>query len=287
MRATQHRHPFFCRSPQRRSQQVECRAVLGNETYPSSWQAWRIPMCRLGVPPARTVGDDGLVARPFLPGIFPAPVIRSLGRSVTQNPAILIGDPEMAAVACYIRVSEFGKNQAVQRRDINDWLKANRIKSASVRWYIDKSKTLDQPDFARLQANISNGEVGTVVIWHLDRLAPSVRDGLQTLCDWCDKSLRIVSVSQEIDVRGAAAKRIGSVLNAVAEMARETRRERTKAGLATARACGRAGGRPKVAADDAKVRMAKKLQKDSTLSINDICKRLEISRSTYCRYVAL
>ena len=56
-------------------------------------------------------------------------------------------------------------------------------------------------------------------------------------------------------------------------MALETRRERTKAGLASARARGRAGGRPKLAADEATVLMAKRLQKDNTLSIADICKR--------------
>jgi DNA invertase Pin-like site-specific DNA recombinase len=193
----------------------------------------------------------------------------------------------MKALACYIRVSELGPNQAQQRRDINRWLQDNRIKPTSARWYIDKSITLDQPDFDRLQADISQEEVGTVVIWRLDRLAPRMRDGLQALCDWCDKSLRIVSVSQELDLRGAEAKRIGAVLIAVAEMARETRRERTKVGLASARAQGRAGGRPKVTADDARVLLAKKLQKNNRLSIDDICKRLEISRSTYCRYVAL
>jgi len=80
---------------------------------------------------------------------------------------------------------------------------------------------------------------------------------------------------------------IASVLRGVAEMDEQTRRERTKAGLASARARGRAGGRPKVAADDAKVLMAKELQKDNALRINDICKRLKISRSTYYRYVAL
>ncbi|MHC4403902.1 MAG: helix-turn-helix domain-containing protein [Planctomycetota bacterium] len=64
-----------------------------------------------------------------------------------------------------------------------------------------------------------------------------------------------------------------------------TRRERTKVGLASARA--RPGGRPKLAADDATVLRAKELQKDKTLTINEICKRLKISRSTYYRYVAL
>jgi len=195
----------------------------------------------------------------------------------------------MKAVACYIRVSEFGPNQAGQRRDINRWLKGNGIDPKSVRWYIDKStgNSLDRPKFERLQADILNGEVGTVVIWRLDRLSPTMRHGLEVLCDWCANSLRIVSVSQQIDCSRTLGKKMAPVLFAVAEMALETRRERTKAGLASARARGRAGGRPKVAADEATVLMAKKLQKDNALSINDICKRLKISRSTYYRYVGL
>ncbi len=79
----------------------------------------------------------------------------------------------------------------------------------------------------------------------------------------------------------------GPVLHCVAEMDAETRRERTKLGLAIARARGREGGRPPVAPGDAKVIQAKKLQKDMSLSIDDICERLKISRSTYYRYVGM
>ena len=110
---------------------------------------------------------------------------------------------------------------------------------------------------------------------------------MNVLIDWCHKSLRVVSVSQQIDVKSGDCEMIASVLGAVAEMDERTRRERTKAGLAYARARGRAGGRPKVAADDAKVLMAKELRKDNTISIDEICRRLKISRSTYYRYVAI
>ena len=47
----------------------------------------------------------------------------------------------MKFVACYIRVSTVGTPQAVQRREINRWLKSNRISAKAVRWYIDKSAT--------------------------------------------------------------------------------------------------------------------------------------------------
>ena len=195
----------------------------------------------------------------------------------------------MKIVACYIRVSPGGKNQATQTREINQWLKSNRIHSKTVRWYIDKSTraSTNRRAFETLQSDISNREVGTVVIWRLDRLSPTMRDGLSILRDWSNGPLRIVSVTQHIDFKGGAGKAIASVVNGLAEMAYETKREQSTAGLAVARARGKEAGRPKVAADDAKVLKAKELEKDGMLSVGGICKKLKISRSTYYRYVYL
>jgi DNA invertase Pin-like site-specific DNA recombinase len=193
----------------------------------------------------------------------------------------------MKSVACYIRVSTVGTTQAMQRREINRWLKSNRFNAKTVRWYIDKSATLQhRPKFEELKADVLDGKVRAVVVSHLDRLATTPREGLNALIDWCEQSLRVVSVSQQIDVKGKDCAMIGTVLRGVAEMDNRTRRERTKVGLASARARGRAGGRPKLALDDPKLVMAKKLQKDHTLSIADICQRVKVSRSTYYRYIA-
>jgi DNA invertase Pin-like site-specific DNA recombinase len=192
----------------------------------------------------------------------------------------------MKTVACYIRVSPEVKNQAGQRREINQWLKSNRINPKTVQWYIDKSNSdsLSRPALEQLQAGISNREVSTVVIWRLDRLSPTLRDGLSILCDWSKRPLRIVSVTQHIDFKGGAGKAIAAVVNGLAEMAFETKREQSMAGLAVARASGRVGGRPSIGADEAKVLKLKKLIKEKKLSPPAICKRLKISRSTFYRY---
>jgi transcriptional regulator of acetoin/glycerol metabolism len=60
-------------------------------------------------------------------------------------------------------------------------------------------------------------------------------------------------------------------------------RSNTRAGLKAARARGRVGGRPK-ALDTSKQQMAQALRRDTTLSIDDICKQLGVSRSTFYRY---
>jgi DNA invertase Pin-like site-specific DNA recombinase len=194
----------------------------------------------------------------------------------------------MKFVACYIRVSAIENNQAEQRREINRWLKSNRIRPKGVRWYIDKpTAKLRRPKYEALQADIRAGKVRAVVVWRLDRLAERTRDGLNVLIDWCDNSLRVVSVSQEIDVKGTDGGLIASVLRGLADVDREIRGERTKMGLLSAREHGRVGGRPQTAADDPAVLEAKKLQKAGKLGIDEICKKLKISRSTYYRYVGM
>lgn len=193
----------------------------------------------------------------------------------------------MKFVACYIRVSTVGTTQAMQRREINRWLKSNRINPKAVRWYIDKSATLpERPKFDALQVDILDGDIRAVVVSHLDRLAATPREGLNALIDWCGQSLRVISVSQEIDIKSKDSTMISTVLHGVLEMDEQTRGERTRAGLAAAIASGCVVGRPKLLADDAAVLKAKKLTKGGKLTVNEICEKLDISRSTYYRYIA-
>lgn len=60
-----------------------------------------------------------------------------------------------------------------------------------------------------------------------------------------------------------------------------------QAGLKAARARGRKRGRPKISANDLKVKMAKKLSKNYNISIGEICKTLGISRGTYYRFLRI
>ncbi|MBC8875299.1 MAG: recombinase family protein [Planctomycetes bacterium] len=191
----------------------------------------------------------------------------------------------MKTIACYIRVSTVGQDQAGQRREINRWLKGNGIDPSTVRWYIDKSTgdNLDRPDFERLQNDIFMGDIGTVVIWRLDRLSRTIRNGLTVLCDWCDKSLRVVSVSQQIDFNGTVGKIIASVLFGVAEMEQQTRRERQAAGIAAAKEAGVYIGR-KPGTTKAKPARAKRLA-DKGLTHGEIATALGVSRRTVIRYL--
>lgn len=82
------------------------------------------------------------------------------------------------------------------------------------------------------------GEIETVVVWRLDRLSRNQKDGINTLADWCDKGVRVVSVTQQLDLAGATGRLIAGVLFAVAEMELEAIKERQAIGIAAAKAKG-------------------------------------------------
>jgi DNA invertase Pin-like site-specific DNA recombinase len=149
-------------------------------------------------------------------------------------------------IAAYIRVSTTGQNEAGQRAEIERWLRGNGLDPAKVQWFIDKGHsrdTFDRPAFKQLQRAIFNGKVKTVAVYKLDRLSGKLRDGLNVLCDWCDRGLRIVSVTQQIDFNGTVGKMMAAVLLGISEMEQETRRERQAAGIAVAKKEGKYTGR--------------------------------------------
>lgn len=186
-------------------------------------------------------------------------------------------------VACYVRVSTVGQNEAGQRREMRAWLKGNGI--TGVRWYVDKSTgdNLERAAFEKLQADVFGGKVGTVVVWRLDRLSRNLRDGLNVLCDWCDRKLRVVSVTQQIDFAGTVGKMIAAVLLGVAEMEQETRRERQRAGIEAARERGVYVGR-KEGSTKAKPKRAVALR-EKGLTHEEIATAMGVSRRTVIRYL--
>lgn len=189
----------------------------------------------------------------------------------------------MKKTAVYIRVSTLDQNYDSQKAVIDSWLANHGL--TDVLLFEDKATgdNLNRSGFKALEAAIFNGEVGTVVIYKLDRLARSLRDGIVTLTDWLEKGVRIVSVSQQFDFSGAIGKLIAAVLLGVAEMEQETRRERQAAGIAVAKAKGIYKGRKvgSVAVDPSK---AQKL-KAKGLTVNEIAKMLECSIQTVYRHL--
>jgi DNA invertase Pin-like site-specific DNA recombinase len=189
------------------------------------------------------------------------------------------------STAVYIRVSTVGQKEASQRQEIDRWLKGHGIKA--VEYFVDKGRSgdnLKRPAFEKLQKAVFAGEVKTVVVYKLDRLSRSLRDGINTLTDWLNQKVRVVSVTQQLDFSGVTGQLVASVLFAVAQMEQETRRERQAAGIAAAKANGVYMGR-KPGTTKAKPARAKELQAKG-LSVAEICKAMGVSERTVFNYLA-
>ncbi len=90
------------------------------------------------------------------------------------------------------------------------------------------------------------------------------------------------SLTEKIDTTSAGGRLVFHLFGALAEFERDLIRERVRAGLKSARARGRKGGRPPVS-EETKT-MAQTLFADKSLSIKQICDRLGIAKSTLYKY---
>src|SRR5262245_19765778 len=144
----------------------------------------------------------------------------------------------------------------------------------------------DRPQLDACLAKLQKGD--TLVVWRLDRLGRSMHHLVELIEDLRNRGVGFRSVSDGlIDTTSPSGELIFHIFSALAQFERRLIQERTRAGLASARTRGRVGGRPPINLDEAKVRAARRLHDDHTLSIDDICKTLNISRSTYYRYVQM
>lgn len=185
--------------------------------------------------------------------------------------------------AAYVRVSSSGQSVAGQRAELERWLAANGLVAT---WYVDhgaSGDSLERPAFDQLRKAVQAGAVSTVVVHRLDRLSRSLVDGLTLLADWCRRDVRVVAITQQIDLSGTVGQLLAAVLLGLAQMEQEARRERQAAGIAAAKAAGvyRGGmpGRRKastVKACDLRGR---------GLAVADVARTLGVSRATAYRYL--
>ena len=150
-------------------------------------------------------------------------------------------------IACYCRVSSRSHKTDSQKAELTRWLAHQGHDLPAVQWFedIERGQTLRRPAFARLQRAIDTGTITTVVVWKLDRLARRQQDGINLLAAWCARNVRVVAVTQQIDLSGPVGRMVASVLFGLAEIKWEYRRERQAAGIAVAKAQGVYHGRQK------------------------------------------
>jgi DNA invertase Pin-like site-specific DNA recombinase len=127
-------------------------------------------------------------------------------------------------------------------------------------------------------------EGDTLVVWRLDRLGRSLRDLIELAAELSQRKVAFKSLQESIDTTSPSGKLVFHLFGALAEFERNLIVERTKAGLAAARARGRLGGRPK-ALDDKKREALIVLYNEKKHSVKEICQIMGISRQTLYNYL--
>jgi DNA invertase Pin-like site-specific DNA recombinase len=125
----------------------------------------------------------------------------------------------------------------------------------------------------------------TLVVWRLDRLGRSLGQLIVLMNTLHQQQIEFQSVIEVIDTTTAMGQFFFQVTGAFAELERNLIRERTLAGLASARRRGRQGGRRK-AINSETFAMALQLYETRTNSVQSICSRLGIARRTFYRELA-
>ena len=128
----------------------------------------------------------------------------------------------------------------------------------------------------------------TLVVWKLDRLGRDLRHLIDIIHDLQNREVGfkvLTGQGTDIDTTTANGRLIFSIFAALAEYERELIGERTKAGLASARARGRKGGR-KYKMTPTKLYLAQGAMEKPDTNIAELCKELGITRQTLYRHVS-
>jgi DNA invertase Pin-like site-specific DNA recombinase len=130
-------------------------------------------------------------------------------------------------------------------------------------------------------------EDDTLIVWKLDRLGRNLRHLVNTIHELMERKIGfrvLAGQGANIDATTAGGRLVFGIFAALAEFERELVRERTIAGLSSARARGRNGGRP-YTMTPAKLRLAQAAMAKRDTKVGDLCEELGVTRQTLYRFV--
>jgi DNA invertase Pin-like site-specific DNA recombinase len=193
----------------------------------------------------------------------------------------------MQRVGLYLRVSTDEQTIENQERELTEAAQRHgwRIVAVFKDEGISGSKGRDKrPAFDRLHKAIVRREIDLVASWSIDRLGRSMQDLVPFLSEVHGAGCGLYLHKQALDTTTPAGKAMFGMMGVFAEFERDMIVQRTKAGIARAKAQGKHCGRPALDTE-LREKIAQRLAAGATRYA--VAKELGIDRNTVVKYAAL
>lgn len=140
---------------------------------------------------------------------------------------------------------------------------------------------MDRPEFTALLAKLTEGD--RLVVTKLDRFARTASGGIETIRELLARGVSIHILNMGLIDNTPTGRLMVTMLLGFAEFERDMIVERTQSGKAVARATkpGYREGRPEKEIDDVTLQKFREKQKRHLVTVDEACKALGISRSTW------
>ncbi len=176
----------------------------------------------------------------------------------------------------YMRVSTADQSLDLQRDALR------RVGCERTYEDVCSGKAAERPGLARALDVAREGDA--IVVWKLDRIGRSLPHVVGLVGDLRERGVGLKVLTGDVDTTTPTGRLVFGIFATLAEFERDLIHERTMAGLAAARARGRAGGRPRVMTRQ-KLKAAMALMADRENAARDVAAQLGVSPSTLYAYV--
>jgi DNA invertase Pin-like site-specific DNA recombinase len=183
----------------------------------------------------------------------------------------------------YMRVSKADGSQVLDLQ--RDALLSAKVDPANIYEDHASGQLDDRPGIVAMLKALRKGD--TLVVWKLDRLGRDLHHLVNTIHDLEKREVAfkvLTGHGASIDTTTPAGKLVFGIFAALAEFERELVSERTKAGLASARARGRKGG-ARYKMTPAKVRLAMAAMGKPGTNVSQLSEELGVTRQTLYRHI--
>jgi DNA invertase Pin-like site-specific DNA recombinase len=143
------------------------------------------------------------------------------------------------------------------------------------------TRKTERPQLEEMLKVLRTGD--KVIVFKLDRISRSTKHLIELSEHFVSKCVQFVSIQDNIDTSTPMGRFFFRVMASLAELERDIISDRTKAGLESARARGRNGGRPPVQKKN--MELALKMYNSKEYSISEIVKATGVSQATLYRYL--